>query len=45
MSMLQMLVIMGGGINWEIGIDIFTLLYTNKVTNKNILYRKLLNAV
>ena len=38
--MQQMLVIMGGGINWEIGIDISTLLYTNKVTNKNILYRK-----
>ena len=30
----------GRGINWEIGIDISTLLYTNKVTNKNILYRK-----
>ena len=28
----------GGGINWEIGIDICTLLYTKQITNKNLLY-------
>ena len=28
----------GGGINWEIGIDIYTLLYIKKITNKDILY-------
>ena len=27
-----------GGINWEIGIDIYTLLYIKQVTNKNPLY-------
>ena len=25
-------------INWEIGIDIYTLLYTKQVTNKDLLY-------
>ena len=29
---------MGGGINWEIGIDICTLLYIKSVTNKDLLY-------
>ena len=28
----------GGGINWEIGIDIYTLLYIKQVTNKNLQY-------
>ena len=27
-----------GGINWEIGIDIDTLLYIKQITNKNLLY-------
>ena len=26
------------GINWEIGIDIYTLLYTKQITNKDLLY-------
>ena len=32
---------MAGGwrwINWEIGIDIFTLLYIKQITNKDLLY-------
>ena len=28
----------GGGINWEIGIDIYTLLYIKQTTNKDLLY-------
>ena len=28
----------GGGINWEIGIDIHTLLYIKQITNKDLLY-------
>ena len=28
----------GGGINWEIGNDICTLLYIKYITNKNLLY-------
>ena len=28
----------GGGTNWEIGIDIYTLLYIKQITNKNLLY-------
>ena len=27
-----------GGINWEIGIDIYTLLYIKEITNKDLLY-------
>ena len=27
-----------GGMNWEIGMDIYTLLCTKEVTNKNLLY-------
>ena len=27
----------GGGINWKIGIDIYTLLYIKYITNKNLL--------
>ena len=28
----------GGGINWEIGIDIYTLSYIKQITNENLLY-------
>ena len=28
----------GGGINWEIRIDIYTLVYIKSITNKNLLY-------
>ena len=28
----------GGGINWEFGIDIYTLLYIKQITNKDLLY-------
>ena len=27
-----------GGINWEIGIDIYTLLYIKQITNKDLMY-------
>ena len=27
-----------GGINWEIGTDIYTLLYIKQINNKNLLY-------
>ena len=27
-----------GGINWEIGIEIYTLLYIKQITNKDLLY-------
>ena len=27
-----------GGMNWEIGIDIYTILYTKQITNENLLY-------
>ena len=27
----------GGGITWEIGIDLYTLLYIKYITNKNLL--------
>ena len=27
----------GGGINWEIGTDIYTLLYIKQITNKDVL--------
>ena len=30
----------GGLMNWEIGIDIYTLLFTKQITNKDLLYRK-----
>ena len=29
----------GGGISWETGIDIYTLLHIKQVTNKDLLYR------
>ena len=28
---------MEGGINWEVGIDMYTLLYIKWITNKNLL--------
>ena len=28
----------GGGINWKIGIDVYTLLYIKYITNKELLY-------
>ena len=28
----------GGGMNWEIGIDIYTLICIKWITNKNLLY-------
>ena len=30
----------GGGMNWEIGIDIATLIYIKYIANKNLLYKK-----
>ena len=27
-----------GGINWEFGIDVYTLLYITHITNKDLLY-------
>ena len=31
----------GGGMNWEIGIDIYTLICIRSTTNKNLLYKKI----
>ena len=31
----------GGVMNWEIGIDIYTLICIKWMTNKNLLYKKL----
>ena len=31
----------GGGMNWEIGIDIYTLICIKWKTNKNLLYKKI----
>ena len=31
----------GGGMNWEIGIDIYSLLFIKWITNKNLLYKKI----
>ena len=31
----------GGGINWDIGIDIYTLTCIKWITNKNLLYKKI----
>jgi len=28
----------GSGMNWEIGIDVYSLLYITRITNKNLLY-------
>ena len=30
----------GGGMSWEIGIDIYTLICIQQITNKNLLYKK-----
>ena len=30
----------GGGMNWEIGIDMYTLMCIKWMTNKNLLYKK-----
>ena len=30
----------GGVMNWEIGIDMYTLIYIKQITNKNLLYKK-----
>ena len=30
---------MGAGINWETGIDIYTLLHKKEITNKDLLHR------
>ena len=31
----------GGGMNWDIGIDIYTLICIKQITNKNLLYKKI----
>ena len=31
----------GGVMNWEIGIDMYTLMRTKLMTNKNLLYKKI----
>ena len=31
----------GDGMNWEIGIDIYTLICIKEITNKNLLYKKI----
>ena len=31
----------GGGMNWEIGIDMYTLICIKQITNKNLLYKKI----
>ena len=31
----------GGVMNWEIGIDIHTLICIKEITNKNLLYKKI----
>ena len=33
-------VVGGGGMNWEIGIDIYTLICIKWITSKNLLYKK-----
>ena len=30
----------GGGMNWEIGIDMYTLMCIKQITKKNLLYKK-----
>ena len=32
---------LGGGMNWEIGIDMYTLTCIKWITNKNLLYKKI----
>ena len=31
----------GGGMNWDIGIDMYTLICIKQITNKNLLYKKI----
>ena len=31
----------GGGMNWEIGIDIYTLICIKQLSNENLLYKKI----
>ena len=31
----------GSGMNWAIGIDVYTLMYIKWMTNKNLLYKKI----
>ena len=31
----------GGGMNWAIGIDMYTLMYIKWMTNKNLWYKKI----
>ena len=31
----------GGVMNWEIGIDMYTLMFIKLMTNKNLLYKKI----
>ena len=31
----------GGVMNWEIGIDMYTLICIKRITNKNLLYKKI----
>ena len=31
----------GGGMNWEIGIDMYTLICIKQITHKNLLYKKI----
>ena len=31
----------GGVMNWEIGIDMYTLMCIKRMTNKNVLYKKI----
>ena len=31
----------GGGMNWETGIDIYTLICIKQITNKNLLHKKI----
>ena len=31
----------GGGMNWEIGIDMYTLMCIKRITNKKLMYKKI----
>ena len=35
---IELMVTSGGGIDWEIGMDMYTLLYLKQVTNNDLLY-------
>lgn len=34
----------GGGMDWEIGIDIYTLIYVEEITNRNLLIAQLIRT-